>query len=49
MAFAEKTTDIRLAGLKAVEPKLQAFLASPLDHHNGGFSGLEMDVQLMSR
>src|SRR6516162_9541175 len=28
MAFAEKTTDIRLAGLKAVEPKLQAFYDS---------------------
>jgi Spy/CpxP family protein refolding chaperone len=25
MAFAEKTADVRLAGLKAVEPKLQAF------------------------
>ena len=28
MAFDEKTTDIRLAGLKAVEPKLQAFYDS---------------------
>jgi hypothetical protein len=25
MAFAQKITDVRLAGLKAVEPKLQAF------------------------
>jgi len=25
MAFAEKMAEIRLAGLKAVEPKLQAF------------------------
>jgi hypothetical protein len=28
LAFAEKTTDSRLAGLKAVEPKLQAFYDS---------------------
>ena len=28
MAFAEKMADIRLAGLKAVEPKLQAFYDS---------------------
>jgi hypothetical protein len=28
MAFAEKMTEIRLAGLKAVEPKLQAFYDS---------------------
>ena len=28
MAFAEKTTDSRLAGRKAVEPKLQAFYDS---------------------
>ena len=25
MAFAEKKAEIRLAGLKAIEPKLQAF------------------------
>jgi hypothetical protein len=25
MAFAEKMAEIRLAGLKAIEPKLQAF------------------------
>jgi 2-oxo-4-hydroxy-4-carboxy--5-ureidoimidazoline (OHCU) decarboxylase len=25
MAFAEKVAEIRLAGLKAIEPKLQAF------------------------
>jgi hypothetical protein len=28
MAFAEKMADTRLAGLKAVEPKLQAFYDS---------------------
>jgi hypothetical protein len=28
LAFAEKTADVRLAGLKAVEPKLQAFYDS---------------------
>ena len=28
MAFAEKMAEIRLAGLKAVEPKLQAFYDS---------------------
>jgi hypothetical protein len=28
MAFAEKTADIRLTGLRAVEPKLQAFYDS---------------------
>jgi hypothetical protein len=29
MAFAEKVAEIRLAGLKAIEPKLQAFYDTP--------------------
>ena len=37
MAFAEKMTEARLDGLKAIEPKLQAFYASLEDKQKKAF------------